>query len=372
MSPCQRSIILSLSLLTVLVLLPSLALAHTWECAGGDVPCLIAVLAKAQQRPDRHHKIHLGPGTFTLDHADNDDGGEGANGLPTLLSHVTIEGAGPEATIIERAASAPFFRLVYVAPGAEMRLEGLTLQGGELDLRFFFRGGGLASDGDTTLTDCAVRNNAARIGGGIDASGTLTLTRVVVEHNAADIGAGISMAGTLTMSHSWCAENIGDTGGCLAFAPLGPVVIRDSVFLGSLALLTNGGAIDGGGDLTVLRSLFLDHSAGLRGGAINVTGGIARLRQSVVSGNTAEVFGGGMSVEAGTVELRRTAIVSNRVTLPTGAGGGIQNIGGDVRLRRSTLAGNDAFEGPDCVGTVTLEGHKNVLGNPDGCTVVHE
>lgn len=367
--------VLSLVCLTLALAWPSLSQAHPAFCSGGDVPCLIATLAKFQLDPDRRHTLELGAGTFTLTRPDNDEGLEGENGLPAIIGDVRIVGAGADLTIIERDPTSPFFRIMRATPGSRLVLEGLTIQGGELDPRFFYRVGGVASeDGDMVITDSILRNNSARRGGGVGSTGTLHLTRVVIEQNAAETGAGIAVnAELVVIDQCWIEGNVSDFNGAgIAFAPAGKVIIKDSVILENIALDTTGGGIDGGGDVEVLRTLFLQNSAGARAGAINLTSGTLSMRNSVCTGNVGEVFGGCLSVERGAVELVQTAIVNNRVGQVFGVGGGIFQIGGTVRLRRSVLAGNQAFESPDCFGEVTLVGQKNVLGDPSGCTVTQE
>ena len=59
--------------------------------------------------------IRLEAGTYTLTAVDNGTNGLPVNGLPVITSTLTITGRGAETTIIERAVSAPFFRILTVA-----------------------------------------------------------------------------------------------------------------------------------------------------------------------------------------------------------------------------------------------------------------
>jgi hypothetical protein len=104
---------------------PSLAAEFT--CAGGDVACLIEAIKTANANGDAN-TITLEAGTYTLTAIDNDT--NGPTGLPSITVGLTITGAGADTTMIERAASAPRFRLLHVAATGVLTLEGLTLRGG--------------------------------------------------------------------------------------------------------------------------------------------------------------------------------------------------------------------------------------------------
>jgi predicted outer membrane repeat protein len=373
MTPRQRDVLLSIAFMTFLCLLPRLSTAYTWECAGGDTPCLVATLAKFQQHPHRYHTLVLGPGTYTLTVADNTDDDEGGNGLPSLVGRVTIQGAGPDITIIERDPSAPLFRLLMILDQADVTLEGLTFQGGALDPAFFFRAGGIANHGTLTMRDCVLRHNSAWLGGGLGSDGVAHLIRVSIEENAAEfVAAGIATNGRLTVEDCWIANNVAEEEAGIGIAPADRVVIRRSTLTRNIATLNTAGGMGGVGEMLVVDAFFFENSAGGRGGAINLDSGRLTLHQVAVIRNTAENFGGGIAVEAGEVQAVQTTIVGNRVVRPFGVGGGVLNIAGDVRLRRSILAGNEAFEGPDCAGAVTLQGRRNIVGNTEGCTITQE
>lgn len=354
------------------LVLPPLATAQTWDCAGGDVPCLIATLAKIQQAPDRPQTLRLGPGTFTLTRPDNEDDNEGGNGLPSLMGRVTIQGAGPGVTIIERAPGSPFFRLFMILDDAEVRLEGLTVQGGALDPDWFYRAGGIANHGHLTFVNSVSRSNSAWLGGGIGNDGVLHVVRSTIEENAAEfVAGGIANTGRLLVEDSWIAANVAEEEAGLGIGPAEDTDLRGTVVLGNIATLNTGGGMGGVcKTCRLVRSLFIDNYAGGRGGAINLDDGRLELQDVVLVGNTAEFFGGGLAVERGEVEAERTAIVGN--TARFGPGGGILQIGGAIRLRQSIVVGNHAARNPDCSGAILLEGRSNVVGNREGCTVTQE
>src|SRR5262252_5243489 len=84
---------------------PSVVRAKTFHCSAGDVQCLIAAIKEANTNGTMN-RIRLEAGTYTLTAVDNDM--DGPNGLPSITSPqpLTIQGAGAEATIIERDPSA--------------------------------------------------------------------------------------------------------------------------------------------------------------------------------------------------------------------------------------------------------------------------
>ena len=103
-------------------------------CPSGDVTCLIAAINKANSTPEED-TINLEPGTYAL--VAGIATGDGATGLPSVTSHITINGAGADATIIERDLNLPIprppdfgFRILHVSTGGNLSLNRLTIRGG--------------------------------------------------------------------------------------------------------------------------------------------------------------------------------------------------------------------------------------------------
>ena len=143
---------LLLGLLGLFLLCASWTVAADFTCGAGDVPCLVGAIGKANSQRAQRHTITLPAGTWTLTQPDTTDT-EGATGLPTLTGRVTIAGQGAGQTIIERAEDAPLFRLLQVAPEGALTLQNLTLQGGEVDIEFLERGGGIRNLGALVIQD---------------------------------------------------------------------------------------------------------------------------------------------------------------------------------------------------------------------------
>ena len=143
-----------------LALVPPLrAHAATFTCGAGNVDCLIAAIHEANANGEEN-TITLAAGTYTLTTVDNDT--DGPNGLPSITSALTLEGAGADTTILARATRGPEFRLVHVAASGNLMLDKVTLRGG-----LSGQGGGLFNDaGTVTLTQSTVAENNASEGGG--------------------------------------------------------------------------------------------------------------------------------------------------------------------------------------------------------------
>jgi hypothetical protein len=73
--------------------------AADFTCPAGDVACLIDAITQANANEEAH-TITLEAGTYTLTTVDNDT--DGSNGLPSVTGIITIQGAGVEATSLER------------------------------------------------------------------------------------------------------------------------------------------------------------------------------------------------------------------------------------------------------------------------------
>lgn len=133
--------------------IPGLALVI--NVPAGDVDGLKAAIRKANGT-SFGAAIKLEPGTYTVSTVDSYM--DGPNGLPSIGSPVSIEGVSPETTLIERYAEAPQFRLFHVASGGNLTLDGVTIQGGDVNSW----GAGIYNRGTLTITNCAFLENKAR------------------------------------------------------------------------------------------------------------------------------------------------------------------------------------------------------------------
>jgi hypothetical protein len=236
--------------------LPLSVQAKTFSCSAGDSPCLIAAITAANTNGQETNRILLAAGTYPLTAVDNTT--DGPNGLPSIISHLTIAGAGAETTSIERPANAPAFRLLHVAATGSLTLKLLTLRGGQTGFSgSFLGGGGVANRGALTLTTSIIIGNRARDGGGIDnVGGTVTLTNCTIADNAAGIeGGGIETGdGTVILTNCTIAGN-GATGAG-GIGNRGTMTVTNCTIAGNSTL--EGSAIinSASGTLALLNTIF--------------------------------------------------------------------------------------------------------------------
>lgn len=93
--------------------------------SAGDTAGLISAINAANGSAGTPDTICLTSSSYTITAVDNTT--NGANGLPSITSDITIVGNG---AVINRGAAAPAFRLFHVAVNGKLSLEDLTISGG--------------------------------------------------------------------------------------------------------------------------------------------------------------------------------------------------------------------------------------------------
>jgi parallel beta-helix repeat protein len=148
--------------------------------------------------------------------------------------------------------------------------------------------------------------------------------------------------------------------------------IVESSIRGNTATGAGGGvALVRPSSARVVRSTVSGNTASNNGGGITVASTRLVLEASTVSGNGA-TFGGGVhgsGLSRSRILIRNSTIAGNSAS---NQGGGIDMVGGRVRLDSTILAGNTAPAGPEC--SVPFEplmsrGY-NLIEDPSGCDVV--
>ena len=166
-----------------------------FNCPPGDVTCLIEAITTANANGEAD-TITLATGTYSLTQVDNDT--QGANGLPSITSTITIKGADPGGATIRRDGTAAPFRIFYVAGSATLKLERLTVSGGRAGAdavdRITWRpysGGCILNAGTAQIIACTTSENSADVnGGGIyNFGGFLAVVGSTVSANAASTDA---------------------------------------------------------------------------------------------------------------------------------------------------------------------------------------
>jgi hypothetical protein len=390
-------------------LLALVSLAHPGHaadlaCAAGDVACLITAINTANATGEAT-TITLAAGTYTLTTVDNTT--DGPNGLPSVTGMVTITGAGADATILEREASAPGFRLGHVAATGHLTLDRLTMRRfGGFGSPAVGGGGLLNSGGVLTLTNSTFTASRAEFGGCIfTQEGTVLLVQtrltdcfadegggifigggqvVLVQSTVADsgfgsfTGGGISNErGTVTLVQSQLYGNDALVGGGLT--NVGTGFITDSTIADNAAFECAGG-ICNGGTLTIQNSTIVDNQASRGSGGISNVGTLTILN-STIAHNTAGFLGGvgGIvnSARGGGVLIVNSTIADNQARPQGGPGlgdsGGI--VGSEFVLLNTLLARNTVGDSlseeekpADCVATGISLG-TNLIGDPTGCTI---
>jgi hypothetical protein len=368
-----------------------LAQAANFQCPTGNVACLIAAITTANENGE-DDTITLKTGTYTLTGVDNTT--DGSNGLPSVISPITIQGTGADHTIIEREASAPAFRILHVGAEGVLQLEGLTLRGGQEGI-----GGGILNFGDVRLTNSNLSaNRAGDSGGGLaNRGGAVTIAHTVVARNDADAGGGLwSIDGTVQITESSFLENSVSHPGGGFWNCGGTATVAASTFARNSAdpaAIANDDCFGGtvAGTMTIVDTTIADNEANDAGGIFNTgtmlvlnsaivrnivetfdVGGIFNsgtltLINTTVAGNIAPKIGG--IANGGTLTLINTSVADNQANDP-GVVGGLENgPGGSAVLINTLLVRNTGGEGvPDCLGAVTSQGH-NLIGDPTGCTI---
>jgi hypothetical protein len=314
--------------------------AAEFTCASGDAACLIKAIREANANGEAN-TITLEAGTYPLTTVDNNT--DGSNGLPSITSPLTLQGAGADAIIIERPAGTPAFRLMHVAATGALSLEGLTLRGGFASGGSRIEpGGGLFNNGGAVaLTRTVLTGNTAGGGGGLaNHRGTVLLTQALIAHNEAlspSNGGGLLNTGTLLLSQTTLAHNRAETGGGLATS--GTALVMNTTVTDNEAV-SGAGIFQGDGTLTIVTTTFARNQAAVEGGGL--FGRMVTLLNATLTDNSGG-RGGGL---AGSAVLLNTLLARNT----------------SMDLRSLGL------RSPDCVGHVISLG-TNLLGDPTGCTI---
>jgi hypothetical protein len=315
---------------------------------------------------------------------------EGDNGLPTIISTITIQGNYHE---IRRDESAPAFRIFDIAASGNLTLVNTTLSfGSTLDPDY--GGGGILNRGGTlTLSHSTVADSFGyRFGGGVSNwSGTVFMAGSTLFQNRLSInaptddavpqGAGLAnVNGTVIVVNSTINENIalgstdcfnsnpGDI--CLAggkgggiYNELGVVAIHNttvadnSVFSSAggegVVGVAQGGGIHNLGSLDLVNSTISGNMAANAGGGVFSTG-VLVITNTTLSGNSSP-SGAAISADA----TAAGTIIANST--------GSANCSGVI-----TDDGGNKADDPSC-GSIPgdLAGLDSVLADNGGPTLTH-
>jgi|GEM_PF-3008706 len=288
---------------------------------------------------------------YVLSSPDNGDGGVGDNGLPAITTDITMLAArgttsGP---VIERAAAADPFRILYISSTGVLRLVGLAVRGG----RVSGPGAGIFVDGGTlVIDDGAVSDNEALGGDGgsiRNNGGSVTMTKCSLTGNTAVNGGGVSSNGTMVINECDLSRNAASGDGGALYNAAGTVRIDKKTLLSLNTAVEDGGAIfNDGGIVSILnRTTLSKNSADANGGGIH-NSGIVSINGSTLIKNAAGLNGGGVYNSAGRVTVSVATLSWNEAgATAVGDGGAIFNASGDtnVRINDSAIFNNTADNG---------------------------
>jgi hypothetical protein len=294
--------------------------ARTFRCASGDVQCLVSSIADANANGRNKNTIRLEAGTYTLVDVDNTT--DGANGLPSITSTLTIVAEGTGASIV-RDTTAPSFRIFHVASTGHLTLQQVSVMGGVAnDLRAGNGGGLFNSGGEVTIRSGVFDSNSARSGGGglSNNGGSVTISDSAFVRNRGDFEPGGGASGL-------------STGG-------GQAVITDCTFDHNLSRSGAGTVLLDGGLLQISRTQFTNNA-----GAFSPFDGIGGLwvRSGTASVDHATFLNtesGGSAVQVnpdGVLVVTNSAFVGN-----AGSSATFSNFG-TAKVTNTTFARNENF-----------------------------
>jgi hypothetical protein len=305
---------------------------------------------------------------------------QGANGLPSITSTVTIAGQN---AIVWRDPAAANFRIFHVGSTGHLTLKNLTVTNGRTQTSGAWwweqSGAGLFSGNGTVVLDgCTFLDNVATIsgggvyawggdldvsdtiflgnqsgfhGGGIGGSvGVVTVTGSTLTNNGAgNAGGGIYSFGILMVADTTIIGNTSSQGGGIYIKT--SYWTGDTVSLNDVTIRANTSSGDGGGlyvaaAATLNRVTIDNNQSGANGGGIYLTlyenAGSLSMTNSTIYSNTAQTSGGGLYANypgAGipvTADIRYTTFASNTAT--SGAGGSLYNNQTVIALSSNILA----------------------------------
>jgi polymorphic membrane protein len=320
--------------------------------SGIPVPCDTTALTTAiTGAPARSTLVLARHCTYHLTTASTGD-----DGLPPIDKQLTIEGR--DSTIVRDGLTAGNFRIFHVTSSGDLRLDDLTIRGGNAP----HDGGGILVDssGKLKLTKVTLDNNHADIeGGGVDveSGATAYITRSEFTfNNAASWGGGLQSDGTVTTDGVVFSRNFAAGNGGAIDHHRGDAVYRNTTLQNNTTALTGGGFISDGGTVKFINSKILNNTTTDGGGGI-WNGASLTLIKTEIAGNVvggSDGLGGGISEIGGTLVLRDSSVHHNSANGPGNSkAGGIFHSFGAMTLEHSEVNKNASTVAPGGVWTDT-------------------
>jgi hypothetical protein len=299
MEPFKRRV-LRWGLLTAAIVLLS-------ACGGGTptpAPCsaaaLIADINNANSTPATEDIIDLVPGcVYELTSVDNFT--DGANGLPSIVSTIEINGNG--ATIQRSyAEGTPAFRIFHVANMGMLTLHDVTLTNGLAHAVTTGEiahnaGGAIYNNNRTSLYGVVIDDNHAKYGGGVynTIANGMTINTSTFQNNGADVegvagerGGGLYSLSSVTITQSTFTNNTAtETGGAVENGGTARLAISNSTFSGNSTVMLGGSAILNSGEIIVMAYTTITENVGGSPGMALLSGpDTIEIRNSIIANNT--------------------------------------------------------------------------------------
>ena len=315
-----------------------------------------------------------------------------------IQQDLSIQGRRANRTFIDGNKNGRvFFITTALNPNTKVKMEGITITGGEVQESNDGTGGGIYNEGDLTINRCTITKNTVQAdsayGGGISNLGNLTINNSSITKNSTSgwiqFGGGIYNAGNLISRNSSISKNAifggftGHGGGICSLGNNVKTTLIHSKVNGNTITANDsfGGGIFSGGfttTFTLIRSQVTGNTTGTLSIEGAVGGGIYSegyliIKRSKVTGNSVEgaigAYGGGIQCfDNATIE--RSQITGNSVKGTWEVFGGGITSSGNLTLSYSKVTGNTANGeltfayggGIDCYGNTTIK-HSQITGN---------
>jgi predicted outer membrane repeat protein len=174
---------------------------------------------------------------------------------------VTLVGAGPGKTFIDGDKKGSVFTIGKSNPDIDVKLSGMTIQGGAGKF-----GGGINNSGRLIVDDTTISGNTAEFGGGIyiekDTIARATINNVNIVGNSVTYdGAGVyNCGGTLIINSGTITENTAEVGAGV-FNDFGTMVVNGGTITKNTATKRCGGVLSLG-DMDLRGGSIVDNALG--------------------------------------------------------------------------------------------------------------
>lgn len=343
------------SILLLAVMLVCTPASSTVECSAS---ALIAAINNANINP-APSTLELDPGCiYLLTAVDNTATVYGDNGLPQIITPITIN--GNNATII-RASEAPNFRFFYIMEPGSLTINDLTLENGFADGTLpggggsvFPGSGGAIYNSGTYLevNSSTLQNNRSTANAGaVFAVGGNTNTYIngsIIHNNTSHNGGGIYIYhfGLLSVDTSEITNN---RDGGISLQDGAELIIKDSLIAFNHTDAHGGGIFKNGGaarsPTTISGTIFNENTADRSGGAVFILRTPLKISDSQFSNNQADEYGGGLGYQNNSTEsvhISNTTFDGNSAKWD---GGAIHFSGKLMTIDDSTIHNNHAENG---------------------------